>query len=194
MTKYYAFIDGEQRGPFDLDRLAEAGVRPSTYVWCKGMDDWHRADEVEEIRAQFRRHINLHKDPAPEAAPVSSIAPPAGMAPHPQNQPEQSQEQPSRFPFPQSVEQAPDINQPPQVSMTLAVLSLILCFLPTGIAAVVFTYKARKLWEESFAPGQGKSQEYLRSQAHEYERMAKMWLGLTVAFGIIAWTLLFSVR
>ena len=31
--KYYAMIDGERRGPYELDRLAEAGVRPETYVY-----------------------------------------------------------------------------------------------------------------------------------------------------------------
>ncbi|MDE6143194.1 MAG: DUF4339 domain-containing protein, partial [Muribaculaceae bacterium] len=34
--KYFAIIDGEQKGPFELEELADAGVRPSTYVWCKG--------------------------------------------------------------------------------------------------------------------------------------------------------------
>ncbi len=42
--RYFAMIDGERRGPFGLDELADAGVRPDTYVWCKGMSDWEKAE------------------------------------------------------------------------------------------------------------------------------------------------------
>lgn len=44
--RYFAMIDGERRGPFELSQLADAGVRPGTYVWCKGMDDWEKAEDV----------------------------------------------------------------------------------------------------------------------------------------------------
>lgn len=184
---YFAFIDGNQQGPFDLYQLKGAGVRPSTYVWCKGMDDWKRADEVEEIRNLFRRHLEERRDEEQVEAPAARIAP--------QETEQSPQPQPLRFGrIPASAEPEVDIDTPPQVSMTLAVLSLILCCPPAGVAAVVFTYKAQKTWNEAAkAPGNPDT-DSLKRQAHEYARLAKMWLGLTVAFGIILWTLVFSIR
>lgn len=184
--KYYAFIDGEQKGPFTLDELAEAGVRPSTYVWCKDMDDWHRADQVDEIRELFRRHISNPR-PAP-AQEIVAEEPASGRA----EETAEAQPPQMRFPLPPTEDDV-DISRPPQVSMTLAVLSLILCFPPSGIAAVAFTYKSLKSWEASKMEPKQTADE-MRRKAHDYARLAKMWLGLTVAFGVIFWTLLFSVK
>ena len=39
-TRYYAMIDGVQKGPYTLEELPLAGVRPSNYIWCKGLQDW----------------------------------------------------------------------------------------------------------------------------------------------------------
>ena len=47
--RYFAMIGGEQRGPYELMELSEAGVTPETYVWCKGMADWQPASDVAEI-------------------------------------------------------------------------------------------------------------------------------------------------
>lgn len=188
--KYYAFIDGAQKGPFDLDQLADAGVRPSTYVWSKDMDDWHRADEVEEIRNVFRRHIDTQEERRrAEEERIKAAAPAVSAAP-PQEAP--PAERPRlRFGLPE-VEEQEDLSRPPHLSMTLAVLSLLLCFPPTGIVSVIFTYKAQRAWQDALMDPKGG--EHLRRQSHEYERLAKMWLGLTVAFGVIFWTLIFSIR
>lgn len=191
MNKYFAFIDGTQQGPFDLLDLKSAGVRPSTYVWCKGMDDWTRADEVEEIRNLFRRHLEDIKD-----APKETTVRPVETKATPEQNHEQQVPPVVRFGrIPASEEPAFDLDTPPQVSMTLAVLSLILCFIPTGIAAVIFTRKSQKTWIEAQNSSLSSEESAnLKKQAHEYERQAKMWLGLTVAFGIIFWTLIFSVQ
>ena len=191
-AKYFAFIDGNQQGPFDLYDLKAAGVRPSTYVWCKGMDDWRRADEVDEIRNLFRRHLEEKKETMnAEVSPQGYGHTAAENGPTDEIKPEYV-----RFGrIPASVEPETDINTPPQVSLTLAILSLILCCPPAGIAAVVFAIKAQKTWESAKETERsGKDSDALKRQAHEYARLAKMWLGLTVAFGIILWTLIFSVR
>lgn len=183
-SKYFAFIDGGQQGPFELNQLIEAGVRPSTYVWCKGMSDWERADNVEEIRNLFRHHIE-EKMIVREPETPSSVAV--------ETKPDSSETSTIRFGrIPESVEPEQDINTPPQVSITLAILSLIFCFPITGIAAVYFAYKAQRSWNDSSK--EKEKCEDLKKKSHEYERLAKMWLGLTVAFGLIFWTFLFSVR
>lgn len=189
--KYYVFIDGAQKGPYSLDQLKDIGIHPSTYVWSKEMSDWERADSVEEIRNLFRGHIERSRERETQtvAEPTPAATPPS------QNESSEGKERRGvrrgAFYFPET-EETPDLSRPPQVSMTLAILSLLLCFPPTGIAAVIFTYKATKSWEESLKPGSA-DPEGLRRKAHDYERLAKMWMGLTVAFGIIFWTLIFSI-
>ncbi len=55
--KIYAMIDGQQVGPMPLDDIVAAGVRPDTYVWCKGMADWQKASEVPDICRYFRLRL-----------------------------------------------------------------------------------------------------------------------------------------
>lgn len=38
--------------------MVSQGVRPDTYVWCKGMDDWMKADEVPDICRYFRQRLS----------------------------------------------------------------------------------------------------------------------------------------
>lgn len=56
--KYFAMIGGRQYGPMELDEMVREGVRPDTYVWCKGMDDWTTADEVPDICRYFRQRLS----------------------------------------------------------------------------------------------------------------------------------------
>ncbi len=51
-------IDGRQYGPMQLDDMVKEGVRPDTYVWCKGMDDWTLASDVPDICRYFRQRLS----------------------------------------------------------------------------------------------------------------------------------------
>lgn len=55
--KFFAMIDGRQVGPIALEDIVEAGVRPDTYVWAKGMSDWAHASEVPDICRFFRLRL-----------------------------------------------------------------------------------------------------------------------------------------
>ena len=55
--KIFAMIDGHQVGPMELDDIVSAGVRPDTYVWCKGMADWQKAADVPDICRYFRLRL-----------------------------------------------------------------------------------------------------------------------------------------
>lgn len=55
--KIFAMIGGKQVGPMMLDDIVDAGVRPDTYVWCKGMPDWQKASEVPDICRYFRLRL-----------------------------------------------------------------------------------------------------------------------------------------
>lgn len=56
--KYFAMIEGRQYGPMALDEMPRVGVRPDTYVWCKGMTDWIEAAEVPDICRYFRQRLS----------------------------------------------------------------------------------------------------------------------------------------
>ncbi|MDE6510569.1 MAG: DUF4339 domain-containing protein [Muribaculaceae bacterium] len=56
--KYFAMIGGRRIGPMELDEMPKEGVRPETYVWCKGMDDWMKADDVPDICRYFRQRLS----------------------------------------------------------------------------------------------------------------------------------------
>lgn len=56
--KYFAMIEGRQYGPMELDDMVREGVRPDTYVWCKGMPDWIEASEVPDICRYFRQRLS----------------------------------------------------------------------------------------------------------------------------------------
>ena len=192
--KYYAFINGEQKGPFSIDELFENDVRPSTYVWCKEMDDWQQAKTIPEIRDAFRTHVENNRAESQTQADTGGDV---------------AQEEPDLSNVPQSFRGIvrrsgtipgppentdPDTSQPPQVSMALAIISLLLCFFPTGIAAVIFTYRSQKTWQKAIQSDipASKDKSDLRAKAHDYARLAKMWLGITVALGFICWTLIIS--
>lgn len=54
MNRYF-YIDatGKQRGTFTPQELREENVRRDTLVWTQGMEQWKRADEVEELNIVF---------------------------------------------------------------------------------------------------------------------------------------------
>lgn len=204
--KYFAFVEGEQRGPFTLRELTGAGIRPSTYVWCKGMDDWQRADSVAEITDYLKGHINTHPEPTPQYPNSSN---PTNQTPDSQNPNQESQARRPpifgrRFNIPEQEATTPDLSSPPQVSMVLAVISCLVFFPPSGIATIYYTHMALKRWKQAEdlesgreTPKDPSSPQFhnpheLKRHAKEYERFAKMWLGLTVCLGIILWTCIFS--
>ncbi len=56
--KYFAMIGDRQYGPMELDEMVKEGVRPDTYVWCKGMTDWMPACDVPDICRYFRQRLS----------------------------------------------------------------------------------------------------------------------------------------
>lgn len=200
--KYFAYLDDREQGPFTPEELIDAGVRPSTYIWCKGMDDWTRAEEVAQVCRIFRQHLSgVTVTPPPPP-------PPAGEMPEqPSGEPDLSDIPPvfrhavrksGTIPGP-SLEDEPDTSMRPGVSLAMAILVTLLCFPPTGIVALVYTVKTRRKWEKAeSAPDDSLKadtpcdKEELRRQAHDYARLAKMWTGITISLGMILYAYIFS--
>lgn len=189
--RYFAMIDGERRGPFELEQLVEAGVTPDTYVWCKSMSDWKPASEVADICRFFRCHIfdMMHPGTPSSVADVNSqqTSTPAEEFDFDPDMPAFLQRPPKLL------EEPTDINTPPRFSLFLSIFLTIFCFPPTGAIAIYYSYRTRRTWEEanrSVAKGSknlydDKEREQLRRQAHEFSRSARMWTGITFFLGLI---------
>ncbi len=54
MNRYfYIDTEGKQKGTFSPDELGQEQIKKETLVWTQGMEQWKRADEVEELTRLF---------------------------------------------------------------------------------------------------------------------------------------------
>ncbi len=185
--------DGQRRGPYRIDQLVEAGVGPSTYVWCKGMDDWQRADEVAEICRFWRRRLAGIHDADEELKntdPKMGDDNPSGedMNPHIGRATILGPEQDSMSnPDPET------LRKQPANGMMLAVLFTLLCFPPTGFVAIFMYWRSAAEWARSLNV-KGEEAEGMRRAAWDYSRQGRMWTGITFFLGLILWALLFRLH
>lgn len=47
---YYLVVNGRRKGPFPIDELQVEGLDRDSLVWCRGLDDWRRADLVPALQ------------------------------------------------------------------------------------------------------------------------------------------------
>lgn len=181
-------IDGEQRGPFELEELPGAGVRPSTYIWCKGKDNWEKAEDDADVCRLFRNRLYDLMHPAPaETENPFTIGPSLPTDEGTNNQ------SPTRFdhylkdqpdahiPTLEEIDSLEDTERPPMPLVSYAWLVTIFCCPPTGIVAIIFANKSKKAWKDG-----------LKKEAHEYSRAAKMWTGISLFLGFIVYAFLLA--
>lgn len=192
--KYYAMIDGRQQGPFSLEELPSAGVRPSTYIWCKGMPDWQKAEENADVCRLFRNHLYDVMHPSQTIQPVSDatngvsddkwkVRPDEPHGPYPSRFDgflQQAGEEP--LPTLEDIEKQKDKSVPPPSMVGYAWLVTIFCCVPTGIVALVFAYKSKKSWKNGD-----------NTLSHEYGRRARMWTGISFFLGLIGYGLFLAL-
>lgn len=175
--RYFAMIEGERRGPYELAELADAGVRPDTYVWCKGMDDWQMAEEVADICRFYRQRIfDLTHPTRSEIAPLANPA-------HPQEV--------VSTPTPILDEESVPSSFPPVVIFSL-ILTLF-GFFPTAIVALVYSFKAKASYtkyqmsqsENSRSLYSDEERSSLRAHTIETLRRARLWVWVTFFLSII---------
>lgn len=183
--KYYAMIDGEQRGPFELSELPEAGVRPSTYIWRKGLTDWIKAEEDADVCRLFRNRLydimhptlsNGHDDLA-----AYRVKPDEEQNSYNSRFDYYLRESGESLPTLEEIDAQEDKTVPPVSMIGYAWTVTILCFFPTGIAALIFAYKSKKQWKLGN-----------NILAHGYSKSAKMWTGISFFLGLIVYAFVFA--
>lgn len=193
-AKYYAMIDGERKGPYSLEELPAAGVRPSTYIWTKGLTDWQKAEDNADVCRLFRNHLYDIMHPGDSAissenqVPVATSADdnnPWKVRPDTKADPHRSKfdgflQQVGEDPLPtlEEIDAKQDKTLPPVSMIGYAWLVTVFCFFPTGIVALVFAYRSKKEWKSGN-----------NALSHDYCRRSKMWTGITFFLGMIGWAL-----
>ena len=74
MSRYFIADGMVQRGPFEMQDLPGQGLRPDMLVWKEGMEQWRRADQVEDLI--FAGLLG------PVPPPVSPLSPPGAPLPY----------------------------------------------------------------------------------------------------------------
>lgn len=141
---YYVNRQGQQAGPITVDNFNNNGITKDTNIWCNGMSGWTRAGDVPELKYLFK---DIDVPPVP---PVNSVN-------ANQMSPSISQE-----------------NQCPNDYLVYAILSTVLCCLPAGIVAIVFSTRVRQQWAEGDKISAQKSSE-----------QAKIWCLVSLGCGLV---------
>lgn len=127
----YFYIDasGQQKGPIPPSQFSMFNVSADTLVWCKGMADWQRAGAVDELKAYFGNDANgATPPPTPGAAGTANGATYDNVC-HSMGSGTPNQSMPC-----------------PPSNLVWAIVSTILCCLPTGIVAIVYACKVDNLY------------------------------------------------
>lgn len=185
-------VDGERRGPYLLEELPEAGLRPASWVWTKGMTDWQQAKDVPDICRLYRSRLHPHPVPtlpdagngktsgAVQSAFINRFAGQIG---------------PDELPTLEEIDSRQDFSAKPSPTLPLSVLATII-FPPMGIFSLYFSIAAKRCWKRSENSGNTDNQEMKidghaftphdwQRLAHEYSRWAKMWGGISFFLGLI---------
>jgi hypothetical protein len=77
--KWHLFIGNQTEGPFDLDevreKLAQGLIQSDAFVWCEGMADWKKMNEVEEFLQPMASTPRVAPPPPPPRMEPSAEAP-----------------------------------------------------------------------------------------------------------------------
>lgn len=176
MGKKYFVMHGDRRcGPYTLEELPGAGVEPDTYVWCKGMADWKKAEEVADISRFYRSRILDIMHPATSLPVVAE-----------DNLNEASQEDIDEIPpyshlieksgteYNRIPEEEPDDSVAPKSCLVESVLVTLFCSL-LGVIAIYYAMRCGKAWKAG-----------MKEESREYSRKAKMWTGISFFLGFIS--------
>lgn len=202
--KYFAMINGVRKGPFELSEFPKEGITPETYIWCKGMSDWRQAGDVADVCRFYRNHIFDILHPSDPKIPESTVSA--------ENDSDLSEDELSSIPLRYRhmvrksgerpgtpIVEQPDFTSAPMSMMALAIIVTLVCFPPTGLFAIYYSYMSAKTWKESQRSDSKSSKELysdeerkrLRRLSHDFSRSAKMWTGITFFLGFLLYAFIF---
>lgn len=159
--QYWINQNGIQTGPHNMSQLQEMELSDKAYVWRAGMDDWKPITDLDELQ-----HL-LAPTAAPSAEPAEAayapVIPPIPQQPEPVQQAAQPVQVP---PVPQ--EKCPPTN------LVWAIISTILCCMPLGVIAIIYSVKVSQKYQQGDIEG-----------AKHYSEVSAWWCIGTIIGGIV---------
>ena len=163
--QYWINHNGVQSGPVDLDGLKEMGLTSAAYVWHEGLSDWVKITQLPELQGMYEM-VAQDVESAVVGQPI-------------QAQPVESNpavEQPGYNYQPQ-----PAVTEPcPPTNLVWAIISTILCCIPTGIVAIFYALKVSNKYREGDIEGAKRASE-----------TGAWWCIASIILGILSMPLMF---
>ena len=186
MKQYWINQNGEQSGPLTIDQLRAMNVSTKAYVWHSGLDDWVKIAEVPELAQMFSGTEPVEGEKAEDAVAGTPLPPVEGTKAEdavdgtPLPPPELPANMPPVPPAAPVMPAAVDTTQPaarpecPPHNLVWAIISTILCCLPAGVVAIVYSVKVMTKYNEG---------DY--AAAEHYSEVSAWWCIGTIILGII---------
>lgn len=141
--QYWINHNGVQSGPVDVEALKGMGLTSAAYVWHEGLPDWVKITQLPELQGMYEMV-------AQEAEPVVTGQP---LQEQPVN-PQPSVQQPQYDYQPQA-----QAEPCPPTNLVWAIISTLLCCLPTGIVAIYYALKVTNKYREGDIEGAKRASE-----------------------------------
>ena len=142
--QYWINHNGVQSGPVDLDGLKEMGLTSAAYVWHEGLPDWVKITQLPELQGLYEM-VTPNAEPAAVGQPTQAQP----VEPNPAvQQPEYNYQ-----PQPAATEPCPPTN------LAWAIISTVLCCIPTGSVAIIYALKVSNKYREGDIEGAKRASE-----------------------------------
>lgn len=183
--KYFARIDKKNIGPLSLKELVEAGIRPSTYIWHKGLPDWQKAEEDPDICRAIRRYLAGY-DPETGLLPTEQPRQEASESPEQQLREAAEQGMLGLHGLPEPPDKSDVTVKPNGVSVISALLVTIFCFPVTGLIALFFAMRCNADWKMSLQQDlTAADKKMYQAKAHSDARVYRMMMGISICIAFI---------
>lgn len=145
--QYWAYINGEQKGPMELDQLLALNITHETLVWREGLETWIPAKDLSELSTILVIPAINEVGPPPIAQDMTNHQqnPQCGTNTGPTRATAPSQEYPRYAPGQQPYQEY-RVPPCPPTNLIWAILSLICCCQVFGIIAVVYAAQVTSLY------------------------------------------------
>ena len=136
--QYWINHNGVQSGPVDLEGLKEMGLTSAAYVWHEGLSDWVKITQLPELQGMYE----MVAEPAKPEVVTQAAAAPQQTAPV------------------QPVQPQPETPEPcPPTNLVWAIITTVLCCIPTGIVAIYYALKVSNKYREGDIEGAKRASE-----------------------------------
>ena len=142
--QYWINHNGVQSGPVDVDGIKEMGLTSAAYVWHEGLSDWVKITQLPELQGMYEM-LEPVAEPAVTGQPIE--AQPAATQPAPAQQPQNNYQQPA------TPEPCPPTN------LVWAIITTVLCCIPSGIVAIYYALKVSNKYREGDIEGAKRASE-----------------------------------